>query len=299
MTLLSLIDVFFLSFGSSISCKTTNNVLKTINFADDIYSNGRTAFSCVGGQTTPLKVMDNQDGYVYYSFFVYKSAYTENSDLYLLDINTSFTPGYIAYSSGYTNYHQEARLGKGTVIVKPEKYQGLNGSFGGNIAIKAFWPKSTTISTTITSSYSTSFSSSCTFGYGSNAKISLGGGLEIGASDNRSLNAGFQITSQTTTSSTFTDPLFSSQLTPSTPLGVIWNYDVQNPNSTGKLTFEENDYLLIEKDHSYAADKTDAFKLVLDINTTDKYWITLFFNIGKWGEGTPYSYSSSLDYFVY
>ena len=62
------------------------------------------SFTPVAWNSRPYKVIDDKKGYVYITGDVSRALYTENSRLYLIHVDDSFTPGYAAVQNGMSGY---------------------------------------------------------------------------------------------------------------------------------------------------------------------------------------------------
>lgn len=266
------------------------------------YSQGSgvsSAFSYLGGSPSAQKCLDNPDGYAYYLNSVYKSPYTNASDLYLLREQIWFTPGYAARNDG-TNpnrdyYNSGAMLGKGTVGVTLKKYESGD-AHGGDVAIKSFWPQSSNVSTTVTSSFGTTLSGS--LGFSQSAGAEIGDGAKITVSKGQSSGVGLSFTWSKSTSSLVEDPMVSSQYSPSTNLGVTWNYEVNGKDTAGKLTYAFDCFVLFEMSRSYANCGSSAFQFVFSLATQDAYWDWTWYLGHDWFYGTTYDYNLHVDAFT-
>lgn len=260
-------------------------------YASNDSSVDRTAFTFLGGtpEGTLITVIDNRDGYTQYRSDIYKLPYTINSNLYLLAHRIDFTPGYIAdLVTDDPKYLETAKLGRGVVRITLQKHLG-------EIKLKGVWPMSSSVETTVSSSFSTSLSLTGQLSNKMESGISMGDGARLSASHDASLLTGLNITWNKATSSLVDDPIVSEQNLP-TGEGIAWTYEIQNPDVAGKLTYHFCCYLLFEMEKSA---KEDGFKFDFHIMTQDYYWDTGMWPFGqKWKFGDTYNYDLHVDCFL-
>lgn len=171
---------------------------------------------------------------------VYHADFTDVSYLYLCELVVDFTPGSVATKneSGY-DWHYDFWAADVTLGIPNNLSQAK---------VKDFWPKSSSVQVTLTSSYSTNY----TLGVGGGTN--LGGGASINASG----NAGYTISHSTSTTSE--DPSVSAQLLSNNQKTAKWN--IQCTVQRG-LTYNFACYLLVELPKSYTA--TFAYSSSIDM----------------------------------
>ncbi len=179
-------------------------------------------------------------GYFIYDMSVYRADFTDVSYLYLCELAVDFTPGSVATKneSGY-DWHYDFWAADVTLGIPNNLSQAK---------VKDFWPKSSSVQVTLTSSYSTNY----TLGVGGGTN--LGGGASINASG----NAGYTISHSTSTTSE--DPSVSAQLLSNNQKTAKWN--IQCIVQRG-LTYNFACYLLVELPKSYTA--TFAYSSSIDM----------------------------------
>lgn len=231
-----------------------------------------------------LKLIDFPDAYVYVNYNLKKFKYTENSDLYLLNVIAEFTQGVVAKTNGehtsagenYKNYY----LNTGYLHVSVSQFED-DGNKGGSITPKAYWPSSSSVTTTFTSTYGTSLTNSS----------SLESGIELSSDATLSLNIGnknetsLTLYYEETTSSTADDPRLSSQTSSDDPKERQWSYFVQGYKTAGALTYQINSYYLFEmsKTDYY---RRDVFNLEIEVQTINMHYILGFKDDGWEVKGT-------------
>lgn len=101
---------------TSIACLSLASLsVSSTSFDEEMietYSNSENPFSFIVRSSKAYKLLDCADGYVYYYVDIYKANYTENSNLFLIHSEVTYTPGYVARinnevqtnGSKYNNY---------------------------------------------------------------------------------------------------------------------------------------------------------------------------------------------------
>ncbi len=207
----------------------------------------------------PIKVLESDCGYAYVEMDLYKSPYTDKSNLYLLNSKVNFTPGIIPQIHGDRqddgSKFKEAYLKYGGFDFELEQYnEGWRRS--GNISIKASWPYSTNVSTTISSSFSKTLSFGISNGQ-STGNLN-GGFLSVEANSMFTTSVAYQFTK--TLSSVTADPMLSHQYSPQSVENLEWTYITQNPEVAGTITYNVNSYVLFEMDNTAMNMSSDAFR---------------------------------------
>jgi hypothetical protein len=225
------------------------------------------SFASLGTPSDLVKIIDNDDGYVYYRASVYACSYTPLSNLYILNTQVWFTPGYAAYHAYGGTYHEGSRLNKGSIGITLHRFlDSSTNSLGGVIYPKAFWPQSSTVVSTITSSFSTTFSLSWQNSHGSGVKIGLGGDAEISEDSTSSFGSGLSFTWDKSVSSTVPDPIVSGQYAPSGAMQTSWSYETQSVDTTGKITYCLETNVLFEMGIVHQACGVNAFQFTINVS---------------------------------
>ncbi|MBQ7243254.1 MAG: hypothetical protein IJS52_03525 [Bacilli bacterium] len=173
-------------------------------------------------------VITDPIGYFIYDMSVYRADFTDVSYLYLCELDIDFTPGSVASQneSGY-DWHYDFWAADISLAVP------------GNLSmakVKDYWPRSSDITTTLTSEYSNNYT------------LTISGQVGIGqASIGGSVGAGYTITHGTSNASE--DPQISSQLLSNEPKKAVWN--VRCITQRG-LTYSISCCYLLEMPKSYS-----------------------------------------------
>ena len=226
------------------------------------------------GSTDFKKTIDEVDGYVYYKAETYKASYTESSNLYLQKFQTIFTPGHTARQNGskwkdgsdYWDYYLNTGYVHAEIVRAIDEE---NNKLGGNISLKAFWPQSSNVKTTITSS----FGNSLTIGNNYSSGIVLGQGATLSLGGSKSTALGFNFTKSL--SSVTDDPILSAQLDSSNSNLVQWNYLANVAETAGAVSYHLTSYILFEMDKTAKNIGQNAFLIHYNteyINKFKKLW---------------------------
>lgn len=227
-------------------------------------------FVRIGGFLEPFKILENSDGYAYYNTEVYKANYTSTSNLYIFHAETVFTPGAVAringekQSNGKT--YKDYMLDTGYVHLSLKQYKEGD-AVGGDITSKLLWPSSSSVTSTFTSSFGNSLSNS--FNLGGEVSLGNGGSLKLttGASNQTSLTFSYN----ESTSSVVSDPMLSSQLSPSNSLEAQWTYQIVNKDIAGRLSYHLDTYYMFEMKTNAKNCNVDAFVLDYQIMFQNQY----------------------------
>lgn len=231
------------------------------------------------------KVLDCDDGYVYYYTETYKAPFTPNSDLYLEHFVSEFTPGHMARLNG-NNAYKDYNLSNGFVHVTLEQYSE-NGKRGGKIAPKEFWPKSTSFTTTIGSS----FGGSINLGLSSEAGVQIGNGTSIFGKQEG--NAGLTLSFDKSASTVMTDPVLSSQFSSSNHYEVQWSISSQNKPVAGSVTYTLDSYYLFEMSNDVINANRDAYIATYDVMFQGTHKV-----IWQWFDGWTFNSSVRISCFL-
>ena len=173
-------------------------------------------------------VVKDPIGYFVYDMSVLRADFTDVSYLYLCVLDIDFTPGSAASrnESGF-DWHYDFWAADVSLAVP----NGLSAA-----KVKGYWPKSSVITTTLTSEYSRNYT------------LSFNGQLGLGeATIGGSVASGYTITYGVSTSSE--DPQISAQLLSSEPKKAVWN--VRCTVQRG-ITYNLSCYYLLEMPKSYS-----------------------------------------------
>ncbi len=229
--------------------RTTTTTLESLNTDYE-------GFLYLGGFPEKALVIDYSYGYVYYDFHVFKTPFTSNSDLYLVSVQSEFTPGWVAYRNGDHSYGKNYVLRDGYVHLTASKYEESSSVYGGNIYLKTFWPQSTTFTTTLTSSIS----------LGLTIDKTLQGGLTLdgGASITAGSSTGLSFSYNRSVGVTYTDPYLSAQSSPNNVKEAQWYYSVTS-DVAEKATYFLETYYLFEMDNTNANAGDNAFDFIYTV----------------------------------
>ena len=221
-------------------------------------------FYYFGGYPGTARDLTCEDGYITYSFEVFKMDYTSQSNLFIVHTRSSFVPGHVAVQNnepGFKDYY----LKSGYVHLTLERANS-NGNHGGTIYPKLMWPNSTTVTTVSTSSTSTQLA----FNYGNNQGVTFeNGSLQFTAGSSNSTTLSVQNTTSLT--SQFIDPILSAQYSPNNLSEAQWNFDVINWNPTGKVTFTFDQFFLFEMMKDSTGMNENAFDVIYSVKYKGQY----------------------------
>ena len=218
------------------------------------------------------KVLDCDDGYVYYYTEILKSPFTSESDLYLAHVVTEFTPGHVARLNGDTSY-KDYNLSNAYVHLNLEQYSE-NGKKGGEIAPKDFWPKSSSFTTTITSS----FGGSIDMGLSSEVGIEIGNGASLSAK--KGSDFGISLQFDKSMSTTVEDPVLSSQFAADNKYEVQWSISSENTEVSGSVTYTLESYYLFEMSNDVTNANRDSFILTYEVMYQGAYKLVWWWQDG-------------------
>lgn len=242
----------------SLSPSILNIEYNNNNMRSSTYSSTTSPFVNMGGYSEPYKILDCDDGYAYYNVEIFKAEYTPVSNLYLLHVETVFTPGCVARINNNVqnngNSYKDYMLKRGYVHLGLKQYNE-NGAIGGEISPKLMWPSSSTVTTTFTSSYSTSTTITGTFGAG----IELGNGGSIGVTANASNSTSLTFTYNESLSSVVDDPILSNQYSSSDNKEAQWSFEIINKDVAGKISYHLDTYYMFEMRNNATNCNADAF----------------------------------------
>ncbi len=237
-------------FSASVSHAETGYSEKATSTVASKSNNLFDGFTFMGGFPEKVKILDFSYGYIYYDIQIYRTQFTSNSDLYLVGMQTEFTPGWVAYRNGNTNYGMNYILNNGYVHLEAIKYEESPTKKGGNVFLKAYWPTSTTFTTTVTSSTGLTLNMNQSV----EAGVDLDGGVSLKATQTKGLSISFN----RSVGVTYTDPYLSAQSSPTNPKQAQWNYKVTS-NTAKKVTYYLQTYYLFEMDNTNVNAGDDAF----------------------------------------
>ncbi len=247
-------------------------------------------FTRIAGSPNAFKIIDNRDGYVYYYNSIYKAPYTNLSNLYLLEEEMWFTPGDVPASAGYSQYVSGTRLGKGSVELEILQYGDAERNISGGVPyVKAFWPQSSKLNTTISSSCGGTMSKQSAWGNSASVGYSAGNGASVKASSNSSGSSSLSVNWEKSLSTLVDDPIVSSQYSPSSSSSVLFTYQVINPEISGLVTFYFDCFVLFELSKQITNCKDSTFKFEFHVRTQDYWYKNKWFDKG-WKFGDLYIY---------
>lgn len=238
----------------------------------------------------PFKAIESSDGYLYLDVSLYKSPYTEKSNLYILNTEATFTPGVVALANGSKQSNGEsfvqAYLSSGFLHVEIKQAYNEGWRKSGAIAIKECWPQSSNVSTTISSSFGSTLSE----------EFSIDGGVEIG-------NGGFvgkggvgystslSFSFQKNLSSLTSDPVLSHQRDPQNANNLQWSYRVLKNAVAGSISYVIDSYVIFEMDTSASSCHPDS---------CIAYFDTMYTNVDSEGDNfkTQANYVNSVGFFL-
>ena len=221
------------------------------------------------------KAIDVVDGYVYYYTDFYMSSFSDESSLILIHTNASFTPGYTARQNNTKREdgsdYADVRLKRGYIHMTANQY--VNGNdYGGDITLKQFWPKSSSVTTTIETTYGQSININGDFDKG----VSIGGnGFE--AKIDAGLGLGLEFSYIKTISSTSEDPIVSSQQSSSDHNCVQYNFEVLYRETAGKITYNFDTYYLYEVSHESEGVFFESIDFTIEIGLVCEYQVLWWF----------------------
>lgn len=253
-------DLAFLPIASlAIQCVSINMAPTQEVYERSLTSENSTPFRFMGASSTPQKIIDCDDGYVYYYTEIYKTEFTSNSDLFLVKVTTSFTGGHTARQNGtlqsngkqYKDYYLKRGYIHATLVVPSD---GSN--HGANIYPKQYWPRSNDVQMNISSSVGGESTMPSEF----SGMVNLGNGASIGAKRGNSLTYKFSLSTSYVTA----DPIMSAQYG-STSDEVQWSFQVSSIKSpAASMTYTLDSYILFEMDKNYSGYNRNAFTLNLN-----------------------------------
>ncbi len=212
----------------------------------------------------PVTILESEDGYAYVEQKVYKLPYTERSNLYIYNPSVTFVPGYQAKLNNSLQVNgkpfAEGYLKNGYFHAKLGAYnEGWRKS--GNIKVLTSWPRSSNVSTTITSKFG--FTLSKEYTKGQSIELGNGGLIKIEASSEQSTKLSFAF--EKSKSSTVDDPALSYQADRENGDKMQWSYLVENHKVAGALSYNIDCHILFEMDNSATNMSSDAFRCYYDI----------------------------------
>lgn len=228
------------------------------------------------GGTDYKKVLDCDDGYAYYVTNFYTAPFTTKSDLYLAHVITNITPGHAARANGDKNY-KDYYLSNAYIHLTTAQYLE-DDKVGGEIVPKDFWPRSSTLTTTVTSSFGGSIVMNTTGSQG----IDLGNGASITVSNSSS--NGVTITFDKSQSTVTPDPVLSFQLASNNPYEAQWSISVINEEVAGSISYSMDLYYLFEMSNEVSNTNRNSFLLEYEIMYQGQYK-----NLFGWHDGWEFN----------
>lgn len=215
-------------------------------------------------------------GYIIVTVDIFKYFNTEDNSLYVASMNADFTPGITASYNGIDGY-EDYRITSGYFHVEAmQAVEDLGPGqkrLGGIPYYKDSFPSSSSGVVTITSSVDRSF----TFGYSYSNGFSTSSGftVEEGKTYGESILFGYS------KSLTISDPIVSSQLSPTNTNKIQWNFEMVS-EETKKITFPLDCGYIFDMDESNSQTYPDAITIRTDFRmdflnlSNDKKTITGF-----------------------
>ncbi len=265
---------------------------------DETSSSSTVDFYRIGGTSSPVKVLDCPDGYIYQQIDVYKHAYTNLSDLYLYKVDAQFVPGHVARLNStkrdngqdYYDYY----LKKGYMHVAAYQYKGTE--YGGAITYKAMAPSSSRSTTTITSTYGSSFG----FEFSNSREVQANDMGKLTINSSSSSKTSLILSHSKSTSTASDDPLLSDQYANNSTTNTMeaqWSFEVKNPKQAGANTYHLTAYLLFEMSQEVSYWNRDAFETYIHYSFTGhKYYKVLFWD--NEADGSEYTAADGGNYFI-
>lgn len=168
-------------------------------------------FAYLGGFDNSLE-KENDTGYMYYSLSAYYCPFSSCSDLLLIEAKCEYVSGYIACSNNETGFNKLYDLYKGYFHVDIEPYNRTDDYY----VLKQAYPKSSSFTSIIQSSYGISLSDSC----GLDVGMDMVNGVSV--ISKTSTTIGFHYDKSTSISGP--DPAISYQLNSSDNTENEWSY---------------------------------------------------------------------------
>ena len=217
-----------------------------------------------GGLSTPKVYSDNECGYLYLDIGLYSTAFTSNninsSRLFIVCCSAEFTPGYVAYKNGKTNYNKDAKLKEGYLHVILGSYENEDLLCrSSSYTIHSFAPKSSLFTTSVSSAYGLQYDISNSFA----ESVSLNGDISAKKVTNSGLSFSFSNSATITTS----EPELSSQRSDSDNNNLEWSF---NYNKTGTVTYHLQTYTFVEVLDDGRGYEDYAFSVKLDYSMTSQ-----------------------------
>ena len=277
-------ELFFsISFIVSFGNKTFSNATIVYDAITN-HSSAVSPFRRIGGLSRN-KVLDCDDGYVYFYTETYKAPFTSRSDLYIEHTVTEFTPGHVTRNNGDDSY-KDYNLSNGYVHLKLERYSE-DGKEGGEIAPKDYWPKSTSFTTTISSS----FGGSTNLDFSSETGVEIGNGASISRKEGN--GAGITLSFDKTVSTVMEDPTLSSQFSSNDKNEAQWSISSQNKSIAGSVTYCLDTYYLFEIASEVKNANRDAFILTYEFMYQGTYKVLWW-----WQDGWTFNASVRISCFL-
>ena len=276
------------------------NVRSTMPVSDDLtqyfegcVSPSDSVWSRIAASSSIQMTIDNTDCYVYYYNSIYRTPFTESSNLYLIREQVCFVPGYIANKAD-SYYHADCALLSGAVGITMKQYEdNEKGAKGPDFVVKDYWPKTAAFTTTVTSSYGSTVDYSLEAKLEGGAEISSGDGAGIKKGGSVSGGASVTFTASKSATTSAADPTISVQRNPNDlSNGIYWVYTVQNADVVGKTSYTMDCYLLVEMAENAINCSDNAMKFDFHLNCAIQWYGTQWYNpfVTKWYPGGSYNY---------
>lgn len=203
-------------------------------------------------------------GYFTYNTDIYYAPFTASSDLFILRVQASFTPGHTVNINGNSYYDWNYMLWRGYIRSKP--YQIVNGNKkSSTIHYVASWPKSTKKEVTVTTTKTISSNFQSTFKIGSSVNIFTG---EVGVDLTVKSPFAISVSFSNTTEEKSEEPAVSHQLDNSE---AQWNFQFAKSSD---ITYSLDTYYMYVVDHDSQGYQPNSFRYYVKINLTCVAWET-------------------------
>lgn len=213
------------------------------------------------------KLLESDSGYLLMNYEILKSSFTNNSSLYLLHSYIQATPGHEARK--YDLSYKDTYLSDVMYEVGLRQYN-QDDELGGKINIKSFWPKSSTFTTTLTSS----FGGSINVQLDKENSLQLGNGGSIGTKEGASFGLSLNFSQEQSTVSS--DPVLSAQNPYNDLNKAKWSMSFKSLKNAGSATYTLDSYILFEMEEN-TCNLLDPFYLDFNFSLYTKK--LLIFNI--------------------
>ncbi len=257
LSILTLASTIFSSqtIPAPIEPKRTNTAIAEFNQSHFVYE---------GGLSTPKGYFDNECGYLYLDIGLYSTAFAKtdmhSSRLFIVCCNADFTPGYVAYKNGETEYNKDAKLKEGYLHVTLGSYENEDMMCrSSSYTIHTYAPKSSTSTVTVSTAFGVEYNINNSF----MESVSLNGDITAQKVLNNGLSFSFSNSAAITTS----EPMLSSQRNSLAPDTLEWSFAY---TKTGTVTYHLQTYTFVEVLDDGRGYEDYAFSVKLDYSMTSQ-----------------------------